>query len=159
MCNNDINKFILLLRKGVNPYKYMGSWEIFNGTIPPNKKDFYSKLYLQGLTDEDYIHTQKVLEKFKLKILGECHDLYVQSSTLLLADVFLNFRNKCIEIFELDSAHLLSAPGLACKACLKKTGVELELLSDNNMLMMWKKELEVEYVLQYIGLQKQIINI
>ena len=68
---------------------------------------------LKDITDKDYIHAQKVFEGFKLKNLGDYHDLYVQSDTLLLADVFENFRNKCIEIYELDPAHFLSAPELA----------------------------------------------
>ena len=65
--------------------------------------------------------------------------MYVQSDALLLADVFENFTNKCIEIYELDPAHILSAPGLAWQACLKKTEVELELLTDIGMLLMVKK--------------------
>ena len=113
----------------------MDSWERFNETTLPNKKAFYSKLFLEDITDEDYIHAQKVFEEFKLKKLAEYHDLYVQSGTLLLADVFENFRNKCIEIYELDPAHFLSAPGLAWQACFKKTGMILELLTDNYMLM------------------------
>ena len=67
--------------------------------------------------------------------------MYVQSYTLLLADVFENFRNKCIEIYELDPAHFLSAPGLAWQACLKKTGVKLELLTDIDMLLMVEKDI------------------
>ena len=66
-----------------------------------------------------------MFDEFKLKNLGDYHDLYVQRDTLLLTDVFENFRNKCIEIYELDPAHFLSAPGLAWQACLKKTEVEL----------------------------------
>ena len=62
--------------------------------------------------------------------------MYVQSDTLLLVDVFENFRDKCIEIYGLDPAHFLSAPGLAWQACLKKTGVNLELLTDIDMLLM-----------------------
>ena len=58
-----------------------------------------------------------------------------ESDTLLLADVFENFRNKCIEIYELNSAHFLSAPGLVWQACLKKAGVKLELLTDIDMLL------------------------
>ena len=81
---------------------------------------------------------KKIFEELKLKNLGDYHDLYVQSDTLLLADVFENFRNKCIEIYELDPAHFLSAPGLAWQACLKKTEGELELLT-NNMLLMVEK--------------------
>ena len=71
--------------------------------------------------------------------MGEYHDLYVLSDTLLLPDVFENFRDKCIETYELDPAHFLSAPGLAWKACLKKTNVKLELLTDNDMLLMFEK--------------------
>ena len=65
--------------------------------------------------------------------------MYVQSDTILLADVFENFRNKCIEIYELDPAHFLSAPGLPWQACLKKTGIRLELLIDIYMSLMVEK--------------------
>ena len=80
-----------------------------------------------------------MFKELKLKNLGDYHDLYVQSDTLLLADVFENFRNKCIEIYELDPAHLLSAPGLTWQACLKKTRVKLELLTDIDMLLIVEK--------------------
>ena len=69
-----------------------------------------------------------------------------------------NFRNKCIEMYELDPTHSLSAPGLAWQACLKKTEIKLELLTDIDMLLMVEKELEAEYVMQYIGMLKQIVN-
>ena len=65
--------------------------------------------------------------------------MYVQSDTLLLAYAFGNFRNKCIEIYELDPAYFLSAPGLAWQACLKKTEVKLGLLTDVDMLLMVEK--------------------
>ena len=84
---------------------------------------------MEDIIDADHKHVNKVFEKFKLKNLGEYNDLYVQSDTLLFADVFENFRNKCIEIYELDSAYFLSAPGLAWQACLKKIGIRLELLT------------------------------
>ena len=67
----------MLLRKGVYPYEYMDSWERFNENTFPNKKDIYSKLYLEDITDEGYIHAQKVFEELKLKNLSEYHDLYV----------------------------------------------------------------------------------
>ena len=73
---------------------------------------------------------------FKLENLGDYHDLYVQSDTLLLADVFENFRDMCIKEYELDPAHFLSLPGLAWQARLKKTNIELELLTDYDMLLM-----------------------
>ena len=128
----------MLLTKGVHPYEYMASWERFNETTLPNKKAFYRKLYLENITDEDYIHSQKVPEEFKLKNLGEYHDLYVQSDTLLLADVFAKFSNKYIEMHNLDPAHSLPASGLAWQACLKKAEVKLELLADNMLIMVEK---------------------
>ena len=158
-CNGYLNKFFLLLRKGIYSYEYMNSWERFDeNTIPP-KEACYSEFNLENITEKDYEHVKKVCETFEIKNLGEYHDLYVQCDTFLLADVFENFRNKCIEIDKLDPAHFLSAPGLAWQACLKKTKVELELLTDIDMLLWLEKELEVEFVKQYIGMLKQIINI
>ena len=134
-CSKDLNKFILLLRKGVYPYEYMDNWERFDETIP-DKESFYSSLNMENISDIDYRHGNNVFKKFKLKSLGEYHDLYVQSDTLLLADVFENFRNMCTKVYELDPAHFLSLPGLAWQACLKKTNVKLELLTDCDMLLM-----------------------
>ena len=88
----------------------------------------------------DYDHVEKVLETFEIKNLGEYHDLYVQCDTFLLTDVFENFRNKCIEIYKLDPAHFLAAPGLVWQECLKKTKVELELLTDIDMILVVEKE-------------------
>ena len=138
-CNNDLNKFILLLRKGVYPYEYMDSWERFNETSLPSKKDFYSNLNMEDIDDIDYGHGNNVFKGFKLEILGDYHDLYVQSDTLLLADVFENFRNMCIKVYELDPAHFVSLRGLAWQACLKKTNIELELLTNYDMLLMVEK--------------------
>ena len=135
-CNNDLNKFILLLRKGVYPYEYMDSWEKFNETSLPSKEDFYSNLNMEDISDIDYRHANNVFKGFKLENLGDYHDLYVQSDTLLLADVFNNFRDMCIKEYELDPAQFLSLPGLAWQACLKKTNIELELLTDYDMLLM-----------------------
>ena len=135
-CNNDLNKFILLLRKGVYPYEYMDNWERFNETSLPSKESFYSNLNMEDIDDIDYRHGNNVFNKFKLNNLGDYHDLYVQSDTLLLADVFENFRDMCLKEYELDPAHFLSLPGLAWQACLKKTNIELELLTDYDMLLM-----------------------
>ena len=76
-----------------------------------------------------YRHAKRVYKEFKSKNLGDYHDLYVQSDTLLLADVFENFRNKCIEIYEIDPAHFLSAPGLAWQACLKKDRSKITIIN------------------------------
>ena len=140
-CNKDLNKFILLLRKGVYPYKYMDNWERFSETSLPNKESFCSNLNMDNIEDIDYRHGNNVFKIFELKNLGEYHDLYIQSDTLLLADVFKNFRNKCLEVYELDSAHFLSLSGLTWQACLKETDIELELLTDYNMLLMVEEEI------------------
>ena len=71
--------------------------------------------------------------------IGEYHNLYAQSDTLLVADVFENFGNKCLEIYGLDPIYFVSAPGLAWQACLKKTEVKLELLTDYDMILMIEK--------------------
>ena len=99
-CNGDLNKFSVLLGKGVYLYEYMDSWGKFNEVSLPNKESFYSELNKEGITDEDYVHAQKVWEVFKMKNLGEYHDLFVQSDTLLLADVCEKVRDKCIEIYQ-----------------------------------------------------------
>ena len=139
LCNKDLNKFALLLRKGVYPYEYMDSWKRFKEESLPDKEYFYSELNKEHITDEDLAHSQKVWDTFDRKNLGEYHDLYVQSDTALFADVFENFIDKCIEIYKLDPARFLPAPGQACQACLKKTEVELELLTDNVMLIMFEE--------------------
>ena len=126
----------MLLRKAVYPYEYMDNWERFNETSLPSKESFYSNLNMENIDDIDYRHGNNVFKRFKLKNLGEYHDLYVQSDTLLLADVFENFRKTCLKVYELDPAHFLSLPGLAWQACLKKTTVKLDLLTDYHMLLM-----------------------
>ena len=92
-CNGNLCKFVLLLIKGVYPYEYMDSWEKFDKTTLPPKEAFYSNLNLEDISDEDYAHVQKVWDVFEIKNLVEYHDLYVLSDTLLLEDVFENFRN------------------------------------------------------------------
>ena len=82
------------------------------------------------------MHVQRVWDVFEIRNLGEYHDLYVQTDSSLLVDLFENLRDTCIEIYGLDPSHFLSAPGLAWQACLKKTNVNLELLTDVDMLLM-----------------------
>ena len=104
-CNGDLNKFVLLLRKGVYPYEHMDSWERINETSLPPKQDFYSELILEDISDKDYLHAQKVFNEY-CSDMGEYHDLHVD--TFLLADVFEKLRDKCIEIYGLDPSHFLS---------------------------------------------------
>ena len=94
---------------------------------------------MQDITGVDYRHGKTVFEYLINTNLGDYHDLYVQSDTLLLADVFEHFRNMYIKVYDIDPAHLLSASGLAWQACLKKAEVRLELLTDVDMLLMVEK--------------------
>ena len=140
-CNNDLNKFVLLLRKGVYPYEYADTWEKFSEISLPSKEDFHSNLNMEDISNIDYRHANNVFKVFQLENLGDYHDLYVQSDTLLLADVFNNFRDMCLKEYELDPAHFLLLPRLAWQACLKKTNIELELLTDYDMLLMVEEEI------------------
>ena len=106
-----------MLRKGVYPYEYMDNWERFNETSLPSKESFYSNLNMEDVDDIDYRHGNNVFNKFKLNNSGDYHDLYVPSE------------------YEVNPAHFLSLPGLVWQACLKKTNVELELLTDYDMLL------------------------
>ena len=117
------------MRKGVYPYQYIDDWEKFNETSFPEKEDFYSHLNMENITDADYAPAKRVSKDFEIKKLGKYHDLYVQINTLSLADVFENFRNMCLEMYQLDHAKFLSTPGLAWQAALKKTEVKLYLLT------------------------------
>ena len=107
----------------------MDSWKRFDESLLLVIEDFYSNLNIEGITNADYTHAKRVEKDFKTKNLGKYHDLYVQSNTLLLVDVFENFRNKCIEIYELDPAHFLSAPGLAWEAHVKKKKKKIRIIN------------------------------
>ena len=135
-CKGDPNKFFLLLRKGYYPYEDADSWEKFDETTIPPKEAFYSELNLEGVSTADYAHVQKVWEVFKIRNVTEYHNLYAQSDTLLLADLFESFRDKYIEIYDLDPTNFLTATGSAWQACLKESKIELELISDIDMLLM-----------------------
>ena len=105
------------------------------------KEDFYSHLNMEDITDADFTHRKRVSQDLEIKNLGGYHDFLVQSDTFLLADVFENFQNKCLEIDELDTARFLTALGLAWQAAFKKTKVKLDLLTDINMLLMVEKSI------------------
>ena len=117
----------------------MDDWEKFNETSLPGREDFNSHLNMEDVTDADYTHAKRVCKDFEIKKLGEYHTLYGQSYTLLLADVFENFRNICLEIYELDPTKFLPTPGLAWQAALKMTKVKLDFLTDTHMLLIIEK--------------------
>ena len=129
------DKVPLLLRKGVYPYEYMDSFSKFEEPRLPSTDHFYSSLKEEHISDDDYEHPQRVFQSFHCRTLGDYHDLYLKSDVLLLADVFENFRDICLNYYELNPGHFYTSPGLSWLACLKMPRVELELLTDPDMYL------------------------
>ena len=129
----------LVSQKGVYPYDYMDSFEKFDQKELPRKEDFYSILNDQHISDEDYQHAQAVWKVFKIKSLGQYHDLYLGSDVLLLADTFESFRKTCLEYYKLDPCHYFTSPGLSWDAMLKMTDIKLELMTDIDMFQFIEK--------------------
>ena len=123
----------LLLCKGVYPYDYVDRPEVLDETTLPPPEAFYNSLSGEHISEGDYQHACQVWEAFEIKTLGEYHDLYLLTDVLLLADVFQNFRQVCLQYYGLDPANFYTSPGLAWQACLKMTGQKLELLTDLDM--------------------------
>lgn len=131
----DVDKAgMLLLQKGVFPYEYMSDFKKYEETCLPSKEDFYSDLTGCGITDDEYTHAQKVWDTFKIKNLMEYNNLYLLTDVLLLTDVFEKFRNMSMTDYGLDPANgYISLPNFAWDAMLKKTGVELDLIRDQEI--------------------------
>ena len=129
----------LLKQKGFYPYEYMDSVEKFKEPNPPPQKVFYSKLTGKGISNKNYNHVLNVWNSFNMETMKDYHELYNESDVLLLADVFENFRDLCLKIYGLNPVHYYTAPGLAWDACLKMTNINLELLNDIDMLLMFEK--------------------
>ena len=102
----------LLVRKGVYPYEYMDSWSKFEEHRLPSIDDFYSKLNMSGISNDDYKHTKRVWGEFGLRNLGEYHDLYLKTNVILLSNIFKKFRKVCMENYGLDPTHFYTTPGL-----------------------------------------------
>ena len=138
----DVELTELMTRKGIYPYSFMDSYDKFDiDPLTLIKSNFRSDLTGEDISDEDFEFYKEICNKFNIKTLGEYHDLYLKSDVLLLSDVFENFRETCFQYYKLDPAHYYSAPGLSWNACLKMTGIELELISDVDMYLMIEKGL------------------
>ena len=129
----------LLKQKGFFPYEYLDNLEKLKDTITPPQDAFYSNLSGKGINESCYEHVLNVWKKFNIKTLKDYLKLYNISDVLLLADVFENFRDICLKNYGLDPVHYYTAPGLAWDAMLKMTKINLELLSDVDMLLMVEK--------------------
>ena len=132
-------QYDLLTRKRVYPYGYVNSWDRFNETQLPPIDAFYSNLSMSSISEEDYQHAQRVWKEFGIHNLGDYHDLYLRTDVVLLANVYEAFRDTCLRHHKLDPAHFYTSPGLTWKACLKCTGIKLELLTDPDMLLMFEQ--------------------
>ena len=143
----------LMSQKGVYPYDHMDSFEKFDQTELPTKDQFYSILNDQHITDDEYDHAKKVWKTFKIKTMGEYHDLYLGSDVLLLADVFKSFRKTCLQYYKLDPCHYFTSPGLSWDAMLKMTNIKLELMTDIDMYQFIEKGLRggVSYIARRYG--------
>lgn len=137
VCEKDYSteQIAMLERKGVFPYDYVDSLERLSDTALPSKEQFKSRLNDEDISKEDYNFACAVWDKFQLETLGEYSDLYLKTDVLLLADVYENFREICLSTYKLDPLHYYTAPGLSFDAMLKYTDIDIELLTDVEMLV------------------------
>ena len=135
----DERQFQLMKEKAVYPYDYMDSFSKFNEVELLRREDFYSLLTDEDISDNDYSHAQDVWNTFRMKNMGEYHDLYLKSDILLLADVFENFRKTCLTYYGLDPPHYVSSPGLSWDAMLRMTKINLDLITDIDMQLFIEK--------------------
>ncbi len=129
----------LLKQKGVFPYEYMTGFSKLTVMSLPSKKEFYSQLTGSNVDEEDYQDAQKVWSAFECKTMRDCHDLYLKTDVLLLADVMTELRRLCLRVYGLEALYYYTSPGLAWHAMLKITGVKLDLISDPTMYLMIEK--------------------
>ena len=143
----------LMSPKGVYPYDFMDSFEKFNQRELPTKDQFDSILNNQRITDDEYDHVKKVWKTFKIKTMGEYHNLYLGSDVLLLTDVFENFRKTCMQYYKLDPCHYFTSPGLSWDAMLKMTNIKFELMTDIDMFQFIEKGMcaRVSYIANQYG--------
>ena len=144
-------KLDLMSKKGI--YDFMDSMEKFENKELPKIEDFYSTLNEEHISEKDYNHAKEVWNAFRIKNMGEYHDLYLQSNVLLLTDVFENFRNTCMQYYGLDPCHYFTSPGLSWDTMLKMTKVKLELMTDINMYQFIEKGMRggVSYIANRYG--------
>lgn len=124
----------LLCRKGFYPYEWVDNDDKLNHVGLPERKEFYSMLSKEHISEDNYKHATNVYNKLNCETFRDYHLTYLKCDVLLLADVFENFRNTCISYYDLDPANYLTSPSLAWDAMLKMTNIELEQISDIKIL-------------------------
>jgi hypothetical protein len=131
----------LLMKKGIFPYEYIESEQELEATSLPPKENFFSKLTNSQISDDDYAHAQQVFKELKCKTLKEYCMAYCHLDVCLLAEVVLQFRKEIHDEVKIDCCHFMSLPQLSFQMMLKKTGVQLELLSDIDQILMIEKSI------------------
>ena len=96
----------------------------------PSRSCFYNDIMKKDISDEDYEFVQTLWERFEMETMGNLHNLYMKCDTLLLSDIFDNFRNFSLKHYGLDPAHFTTAPGLSWSAALLLTKQILEIPTD-----------------------------
>uniref|UniRef100_A0A2S2QNX5 DNA-directed DNA polymerase n=1 Tax=Sipha flava TaxID=143950 RepID=A0A2S2QNX5_9HEMI len=127
---------LLVTRKGVFPYEYTDRWDRLAETSLPECSEFFSALREEHVAIAEHEHTIRVWDHFDCRTVGDYSDLYLKIDVLLLADVFENFRDICMQTYNLDPAYYYTAPGFSFDCMLKYTSARLELLTDYDMLLM-----------------------
>ena len=140
-------------QKSVYSYDYMDRFKKFDQTELPTEEQFYSILNDQHITNVEYDHARKAWKTFKIKTMGEYHDLYLKSDVLLLADVFENVRKTSLQYYKLDPCHYFTSLGLSGDTMLKMTDIKLELMIDVDMYQFIKKGMMVgvSYIENWYG--------
>ena len=127
----------LLLRKGVFPYDFCkGAAHLEQTTELPPQSAFFSKVANSGVSDEDYAHARRVFDFFECQNMLQYCQLYCALDVILLAECFMSFRREVLLEFELDPCHFISLPQLAFQCMLKQTGVQLDYITDIDMILM-----------------------
>lgn len=133
------NKFQYIRQKGVFPYSYIDSYEKLNEVSLPSRDKFYNNIIDENISGEDYERAISVWKLFNCSTLGEYSDIYLKSDVLLLADIFENYRRICLNTYKLDPVNYVSSPSMCWDAMMKLSNVELELITDPDMLHFFKK--------------------
>ncbi|XP_067123678.1 uncharacterized protein [Centruroides vittatus] len=132
---SDNKNSYLLKRKGVFPYSWFNNISKLNNTSLPDKKYFYNDLTRSHISSEDYDLARLVWKAFNCKKFSDYLQLYQFVDTILLADIFTNFRNLSLKYYDLDPLHFLTSPHLTFTAGLKMAKIELQLFTDLDMYL------------------------
>ncbi len=133
----------LIMKKGVFPYSWFDDKNKLNNTELPEKKYFYDDLIEENISDDKYNHALNVWKSLNIKTFKEYHDIYMMTDTLLLADIFNEFIEVCLNNYKVDPAYYLSSPGMSLDAYLKFSNVEIELINEDNsnMFLFFEKQI------------------